>query len=545
MFVSSINLQTKFLIMIDLIKKHWITSLGILFLFSAFTYFLKIAFESGWFPPEVRVLSGFTIGVTLLFSGFTYYRKSALYTCQILAGSGISIIYATFTYIAFTDNLSWPYNVMLISVLALSALTTLISYKYELRGLIFISVLGGLLSPILMKAKPEHDMVLFAYVLILNLGSLYVSIAKKWQELRVMTFIATVLVYVTYYIYFDPTSWGRPFFYAASLFMVYMAGIIFASHKEKDQFTGWNLYLSLLNAMLFIFWSIFILGSFDISFTVPLLVVGFTFMIASLFVYLLSGRNIFPGLIYVCLGLVLFAISAANIKPMSIYGMEYVVTTLLWFMVVTGAYTIGRFVKSYELRFVSYAAWMLLIIYWFTVAWDVQWITIWGIKYIPFINAGAFTWMILAAFGFYMGKKEQKDNAVLSNLFAIVSNIIVAALFTIQIRNIWTAYEIDHFSRPLAISISYIVYALLIFLWGAHIKARSFRIMGTIVILFTSAKVFFWDLSGAANISKMIFLMIIGVLTLGIAYINKRWIDKEERELPKPSKETLDNTENT
>ncbi|MCU4162848.1 DUF2339 domain-containing protein [Carboxylicivirga caseinilyticus] len=529
--------------MIDLIKKHWITSLGILFLFSAFTYFLKIAFENGWFPPEIRVLSGFAIGVTLLFSGFTYYRKSALYTCQILAGSGISIIYATFTYVAFTDDLNWPYNVMLISVLALSALTTLISYKYELRGLIFISVLGGLLSPILMKAEAKHDMVLFSYVLIINLGSLYVSIAKKWQELRIMTFVATVLVYATYYIYFDPTSWGRPFFYAATLFMVYMGGIIFASHKEKDQFTGWNLYLSLLNAMLFIFWSIYILGSFDITFTVPLLVVGFTFMIASVFVYLLSGRNIFPGLIYVCLGLVLFAISAANIKPMNIYGMEYVATTLLWFMVITGAYSIGQFVKSYELRYVSYAAWMMLIIYWFTVAWDVQWITIWGIRYIPFINAGAFTWMILAAFGFYMGKKEQKDNPVLSNLFAIVSNIIVAALFTVQIRNIWTAYNIDHFSRPLAISISYIVYALLIFLWGAHTKAKTFRILGTIVILFTSAKVFFWDLSGSANISKMIFLMIIGLLTLGIAHINKRWLDKEEKDLPEHSEKTDANTE--
>ncbi len=516
--------------MIDLIKKHWITSLGILFLFSAFTYFLKMAFENGWFPPEIRVLSGFGIGVTLLFSGYSYYRKDKLYTCQVLAGTGMSVIYATFSYVAFSNELNWPYNVMLISVLALTALTTIVSYKQNLRGLIFISILGGLLSPILMKAKPEHDMVLFGYVLILTLGALYVSIAKRWQELRIMTFVATVLVYATYYIYFDPESWAKPFFYASSLFVVYMAGIIFASHKEKDQFTGWNLYLSLVNAMLFIFWSIYILGSFSITFTVPLLIVGFTFMIVSVFVYLLSGRNIFPGLIYVCLGLVLFAISAANIKPMSINGMEYVITTLLWFLVVSGAYSISRFVKSYELRYVSYGAWLLLIIYWFTVAWDVQWIELFGLKFVPFLNAGALTWIILATFGFYVGKQEQAEQPVLSNVFAIIANIIVAGLFTIQIKNIWLAYDIDNFSRPLAISISYIVYALLIFLWGAHTKAVSFRIMGTVVLLVTSIKVFFWDLSGNANISKMIFLIIIGLLTLGIAHINKKWMEKDEKD---------------
>lgn len=514
--------------MIELIKKHWITSLGVLFLFAAFTYFLKMAFEQGWFPPEMRVLSGLALGVTLLFGGFNYFRKERLYTCQVLAGSGMSAIYATFSYVAFSDSLNWPTNIIFISVLVITALITFISYQYNLRGLMFIAIFGGLLSPILMKAAAHHDLVLFTYVLILNVAALYVSISRRWQELRIMTFATTVLIYATYFIYFEPDTWGKPFFYAASLFMTYMGGIIFASWKEKDRFTGWNLYLSLINAMLFIFWSIYILGTFDISFTIPLLIVGFTFMLSAVFVYLLSGKNTFPGLIYVCLGLVLFAISAANIKPMSIGGMEYVITTLLWLTVIIGFYSIGQTVKAKELGYLSYGAWLLLIIYWFTVAWDVQWIELFGIKFIPFLNAGAITWMLLAGFGFYMSKKEQVVNPALSTVFAIISNIIVGGLFTIQIKNIWDAYAIVNFNESLAISISYLVYALLIFLWGAHTRALAFRTMGSIVLIITSAKVLFFDLSGGATVGKMIFLLIIGGLTLTIAYINKRWMDKEQ-----------------
>lgn len=521
--------------MIELIKKHWITSLGVLFLFASFTYFLKMAFEQGWFPPELRVLSGFALGVTFLFGGYNYFRKERLYTCQILAGSGISIIYATFSYVAFSDSLSWPTNITFISVLVITALITLVSYKYNLRGLIFISIFGGLLSPILMKAGVHHDLILFMYVLILNIAALYVSISRHWQELRIMTFATTVLIYATYFIYFEPDTWGKPFFYAASLFVTYMGGIIFASWKEKDQFTGWNLYLSLINGMLFIFWSIYILGSFDITFTIPLIFVGFSFMVSAVFVYLLSGKNIFPGLIYVCLGLVLFAISAANIKPMSIGGMEYVVTTLLWLTVIVGFYAIGKSVKAKELSYLSYGAWALLIIYWFTVAWDVQWIELFGIPFMPFLNAGAITWMVLAAFGFYMSQKEQATHPVLSTIFAIVSNIIIGGLFSIQIKNIWEAYELVNVSKSLAISISYLVYALLIFLWGAHTRAIAFRTMGSIVLIITSVKVLFFDLSGGASISKMLFLMIIGGLTLSIAYINKRWMDKEQ--MPDTSKE--------
>ena len=520
------------MIMIDLIKKHWITTLGILFLFSSFTYFLKIAFENDWFPAELRVLSGFAIGVTLLFAGYNYYRKNSLNTCQMLAGSGMSVIYATFSYVAFSDSLTWPYNITFISVLSITALTTFLSYRYNLRALIFISIMGGLLSPIFMKAEVHHDLLLFAYVLILNVGALYVSISKKWTELRAMAFGITVLIYATYFIYFDPESWGRPFFYAASLFATYMGGIIYASYREKDLFTGWNLYLSLINAMLFIFWSIYILGSFEITFTIPLLIVGTAFMTAAIFIFYLSNKKAFPSIIYVCLGLLLFTISAANIEPMFINGLEYVVTTLLWLLVVVSTYAIGRFTKTNELVYISYAAWMMLLIYWFTVAWDVQWMKLFGLEYIPFLNAGALTWIALAAFGFYASKKEQKDNNGLSTLMAIAANIIVGGLFTVQIKNLWIAYDIEFISRSIAISISYMVYALLIFIWGAHTKAISFRIMGSVVLIVTAIKVFFWDLSGDASLSKMIFLSIIGLLTLGIARINKYWMDKEAIQSP-------------
>lgn len=104
------------------------------------------------------------------------------------------------------------------------------------------------------------------------------------------------------------------------------------------------------------------------------------------------------------------------------------------------------------------------------------------------------------------------------------------------------AYDISFMSRSLAISIAYIIYALLIFIWGAHTRAVAFRIMGSIVLIFTSVKVFFWDISGDASISKMLFLSIIGLLTLGIARINKYWLDKEQAETKAIAE--AENTEN-
>ena len=65
-----------------------------------------------------------------------------------------------------------------------------------------------------------------------------------------MSFAATFLIYLTYYIFFEPESWGKPFFYASSFFMVYLGGSILASLIEKDKFNP-SVVLAIKMAKLF------------------------------------------------------------------------------------------------------------------------------------------------------------------------------------------------------------------------------------------------------------------------------------------------------
>ncbi len=53
----------------ETIKKHWITFLGIGFLFSAFLYFLKLAIDNDWINPVTRVSLGFVLGLSGVFFG--------------------------------------------------------------------------------------------------------------------------------------------------------------------------------------------------------------------------------------------------------------------------------------------------------------------------------------------------------------------------------------------------------------------------------------------------------------------------------------------
>lgn len=513
--------------MIELIKKHWITSLGIVFIFWAIIYFLKIAMENGWLPPVVRVVICLAVGISLLYAGYSYYNKSKKTTGEILAGLGVSILYATLTYISFSDALNWPFNVVFIAMLAITFTVAVVSYVFEMRALIFMSILGGLLSPILIKATPEHDLLLFAYVLILNLAAIYVSISKKWSELRVLSFAATGFVYLAYYIVFEPIAWGRPFFYVSMYFIVYTIGSAVAAWREKEKFQGLNLFVNLMNALIFGSWSIYILTSFDKPFIVPVLIIGVVFLCTALLIHTISGKEIRSSMAFFIIGFAFMAIASTNIQPFDTKGLHYAVSVGLWLITLMGAFFIGQYLKSEVIRLISLVFSGILLSVWFVLAWQVEWVPWFGLQYIPFINIGAFVWIGMAVFGFTISRILNKEDKAWSIVVALVSNIIVAALITIQLRNCWLAYDITSIKLGIVQSISYLFYALVLFLFGARNKLVIYRIVGSVALIITAGKVFFWDLQGEATYHKVLFLLILGATTLLIAYVNKQWSNKE------------------
>lgn len=525
----------------ELIKKNWIFILGIGFLFFSFLYATKIAFDEGLIPEEGKIGLGIFLSLTSVMYSFLLYKKGKEFLAQILAGFGVSILYATCAYASFASNIMWSPNTLFISIFALSAVVAFFGYRFEMRLLVIICMIGGLITPIVIKASPEQVTLLFIYVLILNLLSLYLSISKQWHELRFISFIVTVAIYFAYYFYFVPENWPKPFFYIVTIFLVYMVGLIFASYSERDNFEGINLYLGLINALNFTLWAMFIFKSFSLVYSIPLIFVGFVFIGVAILIFKLSKENIFAPLIYFISGILLLAISVDGLGALfTTRGMNFVINTFSWFSLVALLYFLGVRAKESSLIFAGIATYLLLLIYWLSVAWQVEWVEWIGIKYIPFINPGAIVWMIMAGFAFYIALtspqilKDQKGEILGSSqniwelTFSIIGHLVVGGLLTIQIQNTWSAYDYKLIEVDIMLSIAWTIYSLLLFLWGAYTRGTVFRTFGSTVIIITSIKVLFLDLSGKSNGYKAIFLLILGALIISIALVNNRWSNRED-----------------
>jgi hypothetical protein len=190
------------------------------------------------------------------------------------------------------------------------------------------------------------------------------------------------------------------------------------------------------------------------------------------------------------------------------------------------------------------------LLYWFANAWSVAWAEWFGLPFIPFLNPGALVWIGMAGVGFFMARTLRTLAATpdetanddmralherLGLVISLVAHGVLAGLFTIQLQNIWKAYDVDFFRLDLLLSTAYTLHALLIFLWGAYMRIRLFRWGGSLVLGFVALKVLLFDLGADPTVMKAIYLMLMGGIILGIGFINARW--KEERMEGRPAPE--------
>ena len=148
--------------------------------------------------------------------------------------------------------------------------------------------------------------------------------------------------------------------------------------------------------------------------------------------------------------------------------------------------------------------------------------------------------MLLAATGFYLSRVYHNTSLIESHpgtvkmqekvslVLAILSHLVLGGLLTIQVQNTWDAYNLTFIEDHVMLSISFAVYALALFLWGAYNDQTPFRILGSTVLVVTAIKVFLIDLQESSTIYMVLFLFLLGGLTLAIARIDKMWRQRHD-----------------
>jgi len=183
---------------------RWLTWVGVAMLFLGVAFFLKYAWDRDWlgqlFGPRTRIATAATAALVLAFCGWRSLGKGMTALGQGLLSGGHALLYLT-VYAAFQPAVMVVETPLLSTTAAFTtmALVTVVGLVLAVRAnaiaMAFLAVLGGFATPVLVSSGQDARDALCAYLLLLDLGVLFVAARRSWRALDLLAFVGTVVLF--------------------------------------------------------------------------------------------------------------------------------------------------------------------------------------------------------------------------------------------------------------------------------------------------------------------------------------------------------------
>jgi uncharacterized membrane protein len=176
------------------IGARWTTWIGVVAILFGIGFFLKWSFENDLLGPGARVGVGLVAGVGLLTSGLMLHRRRDLgYLSAALAGLGLGVLYLALFGAHALYGLLGP-GAAFAGMLAVTLLGALVSVVSSRQTTAVVTVLGGLLTPVLLSVEQPDERNLLAYLVVLDLLVLAIARFRSWPALGRLAWVGTALL---------------------------------------------------------------------------------------------------------------------------------------------------------------------------------------------------------------------------------------------------------------------------------------------------------------------------------------------------------------
>lgn len=309
------------------IGENLANKIGIAILVLGIGFFVKYAIDQNWIGVYGRVLIGIACGGALI--GIAHFlRKKFIAFSSVLVGGGIAILYLTIA-IAFHEYGIMGQKPAFAIMVVITALTIMLSVAYNRIELAVLAILGGFASPFMVSRGEGSFVVLFTYIMVLDIGMLVLAYFKKWNLVNIIAYIFTVILFGSWLATgYDETNVSMitgAMVFSTLFYFTFFAMTVVNNLKQRVPFKAPEFMLLLSNTFLYYSAGMVILNNPDSEiykglFTAFIGIFNFIFAFA-----LFRKSEVDRNLVFLLIGLVLTFISLA--APVQLEG-NYI--TLFW-----------------------------------------------------------------------------------------------------------------------------------------------------------------------------------------------------------------------
>ncbi len=522
------------------IGSHWLNRIGIAALLIGISYFLKFAFENNWIGPAGRVAIGLVAGIAVVLWSERFRSRGYHAFSYSLKAVGFGALYLSL-WAAFQRYALIPSSVAFVMMLAVTSAAAAMALAQDAQILAAFAVTGGFSTPLLLSTGQNREVVLFAYVAILDLSTLFLVTFKPWRRLLVMSYAGTLLLYIGWYAeFYRRTDLAPTLGFATLFFAIFAVAPLVALQPEGELpiFASVPAVLAFVNAGVYFLQAYAMIEEVDKTY-----MAWFALALAAVYIFLsrqVHSRKLSPGaseiLRFLHLALAIGFITVAIPIRLDAHWI-----TIGWFVEAGVLLWIGNRLKSDFLNLFALGALALGIVRLLAID-NFQTTQL-------FFNMRMATYLVaivvLGAVAWYAGKREDEagrtvaaGSLVALNLLALIAlSREVADYYARQMNafrptlpnQLRAAYYTDlhrvDIERDFTYSALWMAYGAMLMVVGFARRSAFVRWQALLLIAVTIVKVFVYDVSQLDRGYRIVSFIVLGVLLLAISFVYQRdWL---------------------
>ncbi len=529
----------------------WLNRIGIFAIFLGVAFFLKYAFDNRWIGELGRVILGLMAGFSLIVGSEFARRKDYAVISQGLHGGGVGVLYLSI-FAAF----GFYHLIGLFPALIFMSIVTLYcgfwSTRTDWLGSAVIGVLGGFLTPFLLGPDKIAPSILFSYVVLLDLGVLFISVYKNWGALNIASFFLTQVVYYNWH----AASYKQDQWLFAASFITVFYGIfcllsILRNLIYKERSDKIDVILVLSNGVAYFLGLYNILNPFAgslpglLPITLGCVYIGYSY---SALRRCRQDRTLI--LSYVGLAVLFVTITIPVQLKYNWVAISWAIEALVLIWL---GFKLGyQDIRKLGLGIGAVSLMKILLI-------DYPYSTYEYAKNTFIFNERMFTYLVIVLIVFIAAWLYKKNKAVIINgekiaatFLVILANFVLLVQFSVEANTYFahlahlrmlsepamvmgkvsssmalfnTEYAKLFSARELVLSLLWVAYAFVIVATGMYRKFRALRVMGLVLFGAAIFKIFLCDLSQLDKIYRIISFMTLGVVLIIASFFYQKYKD--------------------
>ncbi|MFT3979083.1 MAG: DUF2339 domain-containing protein [Ferruginibacter sp.] len=166
---------------------------GIVVLFIGLSIGVKYAIDINLISPAMRIILAYAAGLALLILSFRLRNKYELFSLILFSGAMATFYFTTYGAFEFYALLGRipAFAIML----ALTIFTVYTAITYNRSVIAVLGLVGAYAIPFFVRGNESNIGTLLSYILLINLGVLFISFKKYWLSLNYVAFFSTWIIY--------------------------------------------------------------------------------------------------------------------------------------------------------------------------------------------------------------------------------------------------------------------------------------------------------------------------------------------------------------